>query len=506
MTLAQLVQTSVVPAIEVVGGNVEVRRLVADSRAVQPGDGFVVMPSDRTDTTRFLGPAKQAGAVVAVVASAEAWEAARGLGLATAWFPATGHAYFTALGTMARAMTGDPTAGQSVVAVTGTNGKTTTAWILAHARRALGAPTAYLGTLGFQTTGSVQELANTTPFPIELSHLLAQSRADGCTGIALEASSHALDQRRLAGVRVDVGVFTNLTQDHLDYHLTMDRYGAAKRLLMTEMALAGGKVFTAVLNVDDPVGRGWARELPVATVTFGTGSAADWRAEAPVVDIDRVSWTVQCRERGFAGRVSLPFGGQFQIENGMAAFTALVALGYEPGAIVAALASVPPVPGRFEPVANDRGIAVIVDYAHTPDALRQVLVGARNVTRGRLIVVFGCGGDRDRTKRPLMATAAAEAADLVVLTSDNPRTEDPLAILADVREGLPGGHPHHVEPDREQAVAYAIQEAREGDTVLLAGKGHENYQILGTEKHPMDDRVLARVALSRSAKSPGGPG
>lgn len=495
MTLADLLLASPSAPIAVAGDEVTVHRLVADSRSVRPGDLFVAMPSDRTDTRRFLAPAKEAGGAGVLVATAEAWAEAKALGLAGAWLPSTGSAYCTALGSIARSLAGNPLADRAVVAVTGTNGKTTTAWIIAHARRAMGQPTAYLGTLGFQVAEELTELPNTTPFPVELWSLLAQAAEEGATGIALEASSHALEERRLAGVACDVGVFMNLTQDHLDYHGTMAQYAAAKRLLFTEMALTGGKRFTAVLNVDDAVGRAWSTNLPTAVLTFGQSADANIRVETVTVGVDRIALVV--REAGVLVELELRLGGQFNVENSLAAFAALRALGHSGAQIADALSEVPPVPGRFEPVPNDLGIGVLVDYAHTPDALTKLLRSARAVTAGRVLAVFGCGGDRDRSKRPLMAAAVSADADVTVLTSDNPRTESPSEILRDAATGLIAGKTSHVEPDRPLAVDWAIQQARPGDTVVLAGKGHETTQIIGHTKYPMDDRELARTALAR---------
>ncbi|MCG9894255.1 MAG: UDP-N-acetylmuramoyl-L-alanyl-D-glutamate--2,6-diaminopimelate ligase, partial [Fimbriimonadaceae bacterium] len=357
---------------------------------------------------------------------------------------------------------------------------------------------AYLGTLGLDAGEGLREIPNTTPFPVELAGLMAEVRQAGCRSLAMEVSSHALVENRVAGVDFDAVVFTNLTQDHLDYHHTMEAYEEAKRLLFTawrDSSLAAGKPWQGAVNIADPTGLRWSRDLGDRILTFGpAASGAGLAIDAVEVRADRIRLKV-----GFQGRTAeseLKIGGLFNVENAGACLAGLICMGAPFEDAVLALESVRAVPGRFEAVPNDQGLAVIVDYAHTLDALVQLLRSARAVAEGRIITVFGCGGDRDRTKRPRMAEAAAQGSDLIFVTSDNPRTEDPEQILDDVVAGIPPGTESVREADRPTAIVQAIRAARPGDLVVIAGKGHENYQIIGRTKHPMDDRELARAGLA----------
>jgi UDP-N-acetylmuramoyl-L-alanyl-D-glutamate--2,6-diaminopimelate ligase len=451
------------------------------------------MPSGHRDTHAFLGEAKEAGAVACVIHRPDALEAARGLGLAVVGLADEGQSFNFCLGRLCRSAFDDPSAALRVVGVTGTNGKTTTAWILKHALDALGSPSAYLGTLGLRTPARMLELANTTPFPVELWNLIESARAEGAETLVMEASSHALHGRRLSGVSFDVGIFTNLSQDHLDYHGTMEAYEAAKKLLFTEYAAASSKEFAAVVNVSDPVGRRWIPDLPTPVFTYGARGAM---VEALATDV-RVDGLTLVSE-GSEARLRL--GGHYNAENAQAALAGLVALGWETEEALGALETVPPVPGRFEAVPNELGIGILIDYAHTPDALTSLLQSVRALQPRRVITVFGCGGDRDRTKRPLMAQAAAALSDLCVVTSDNPRTEDPEAIIDQVVAGLPADCDHRRVTDRRAAIHLAVSEARAGDVVVIAGKGHEDYQIIGRDKVPMSDREMAEQALEASAR------
>lgn len=469
----------------------------ADSRAVRVGDLFVCMPSLSRDTHAYLAQVQAAGAVAAVVHSPAGLELAAELGLPALLVAGNEARFNCAIGRLARAITGDPTARLKVLGVTGTNGKTTTTWLMRQALNALGIKTAYLGTLGYQGSGPLEELSNTTPFPVELWNLLARAEQEGVAAVAMESSSHALHGRRLAGVRFDVGAFTHLTQDHLDYHGTMENYAAAKKLLFTEYAMASEKSMVGCLNLADSYAQSWRSELPCRVLTYAAqpGIAADLQVEAREVRFDRLGLYVQ--HGAHQGEVEVPVGGTFNVENIGTALATLIALGYDLPEILPVMAHLSGVPGRFEAVPNGTGIGVIVDYAHTPDALTQLLRAAALTQPSRIITVFGCGGDRDRTKRPLMATAASAASDLTILTSDNPRTEDPQRILRDVESGIVPGRAFVTIEDRESAVAHAIAQAQSGDLVVIAGKGHESYQIIGTTKHPMDDRELARAALAR---------
>ena len=455
------------------------------------------MPSLSRDTHAFLPQVKAAGAVAAVVHSRAGLEEAAQRGLPAVMVDGGEARFNGAVGRLARAITGDPTARLKVLGVTGTNGKTTTTWLLRQALNALGVKTAYLGTLGYQGSGELEELGNTTPFPVELWNLLARAEREGMGAVAMETSSHALHGRRLAGVRFDVGAFTHLTQDHLDYHGTMENYAAAKKLLFTEYAMASDKPMVGCLNLADGYAQSWRSELPCRVLTYAaqSGVAAELQVEAREIRFDRLLLSVLHCDH--AGEVAVPVCGAFNVEYVATALATLLALGYELAEVLPAMGHLSGVPGRFEAVPNDTGIGVIVDYAHTPDALAQLLKAAAMTRPARIFTVFGCGGDRDRTKRPLMAAAASAASDLTIITSDNPRTEDPQQILRDVEAGIAPGRAFVTIEDREAAVAQAIAQAQPGDLVVIAGKGHETYQIIGTTQHPMDDRELARAALAR---------
>jgi UDP-N-acetylmuramoyl-L-alanyl-D-glutamate--2,6-diaminopimelate ligase len=528
------------------------------------------MPSDNTDSHQFLGGAREAGAVAAVVHSEAGFTLARSFGLATAFIEpgtqpllegptssetpeqrirrTTGQ-FSDALWRLAKVAFGDPSSKLIVFGVTGTNGKTTTAWLIRDIMNLLGVPCAYIGTLGFglphlplSSSGErglgceghwdeeLRPLANTTPFTIELNAMLAEAIARGCKAVAMEVSSHALAERRSEGVEFDVAVFTNLSQDHLDYHGSMEAYEAAKLRLFTHLPLSasdssrgegvGGWGATPVINVGDPAGAKLADELgskalrflqvPKLTPFGGVDPRTDVEGCAFDIGLTQIHLVLQSKAEGDHGFFA-DLGGTYNVENLIAAVSAVNAAGHTLSEITEAITTLlRPVPGRFEPVPNDAGIGIIVDYAHTPDALDKLLETARPLTKGRIITVFGCGGDRDKSKRPLMAKAAERGSDIVVVTSDNPRTEDPDAIIADILAGLPTPHPPpledenpsrrggvRIEPDRPAAVALAVKLAEPGDCVVIAGKGHENYQIIGRTKVPMDDRDLAREGLKQ---------
>jgi UDP-N-acetylmuramoyl-L-alanyl-D-glutamate--2,6-diaminopimelate ligase len=379
--------------------------------------------------------------------------------------------------------------------VTGTNGKTTTTYLLEAIWRAAGHRPGVLGTIAYRFDGASRPAPLTTPEANELQALLAEMRAAATTHVAMEVSSHALAQERVAGCCFDGAVFTNLTRDHLDFHGDLERYFAAKARLFLEYLPAGGKRDpVAVVNVDDGAGERLADMVATRCVRVGRGARADVRALDVATSLTGTRGTLALG----ADRVAFesPLVGAPHVENILGAAAAAWALGVAPDAIARGLAALEPPPGRLEQIAGP-GFAVVVDYAHTPDALARALDVLRPLTSGRLITVVGCGGDRDRGKRPLMGEAAARRSDVVVLTSDNPRTEDPLRILADIEEGVraAGMGDHVVEPDRRAAIARAVGLARAGDLVLVAGKGHEDYQIVGTEKRHLDDREEVRRAL-----------
>lgn len=392
-----------------------------------------------------------------------------------------------------------PTQDLSLVGITGTNGKTTTAHLVEHIASTLGKTTGMIGTVGIDIAGKALPADHTTPESCDLQHIFAEMRDAGCDVVAMEVSSHALDLDRVWDSTFAVTAFTNLTQDHLDYHKTFEAYFAAKRRLFSADYPA-----KRVINIDSTWGERLvadALEQGDEVITTGFAENADIHPIEIAYDVARTR--IVLGVRGEAIAFEYPLVGKFNVENVMTAFGIALELGFAPHDIARALSDVPPVPGRIEHVMLGSGegsdwarqIAVYVDYAHTPDAIEKALASVKQLTKGKTIVVFGCGGDRDATKRPLMGKAAL-AADFAVVTSDNPRTESPDAIIEDIVVGMQEcGERFSVEPDRKRAIEHALSLAHPGDSVLIAGKGHEDYQIIGTTKHPFDDREVARQAL-----------
>jgi UDP-N-acetylmuramoyl-L-alanyl-D-glutamate--2,6-diaminopimelate ligase len=477
-----------------------IRGLTDDSRHASPGCCFVAVRGLRVDGRRFIPQAVDRGARAVV---AEPPDPLPGRDVGRILVPDTRWA----LPRLADAYFGHPSRVLTTVGITGTNGKTTTSYLCEALLRARGLETGVIGTIHYVVRGRVRPASQTTPEALELQGLLAEMVAAGVGGVVMEVSSHALELRRVDGVAFDVAVFTNLTQDHLDFHGTMERYAAAKRRLFAELLPAGRKPDpVAVLNGDDPVGAAWAAELRGRVLAFGLGPGHAVRPTRHESD----AGGIQLEAATPAGPVRLasPLIGEHNVLNLLGAIGVGVGLGLPPDAIAAALASVRAVPGRFERVEAGQDFLVVVDYAHTPDALRRVLEAARRLTRGRLGVVFGAGGDRDRGKRPLMGRVAAALADRVWLTSDNPRSEDPAAIIDEIAAGVAppprDGYTRH--PDRQVAIHDALAWARPGDTVVIAGKGHETYQIIAGQVLPFDDRLVARAFLSaRPDGRVGGP-
>lgn len=491
MRLAEL--CAGIDGLRIVGdGSVEIRGIGHDSRSVKPGDLFVCLVGAHVDGHRFAAQAVAGGAAAVVV------QADRQSQVSVACPVVVADDTAAALAALSAAFYGHPTRRMRLVGVTGTNGKTTTTRMMGSILRAAGLCAGTIGTLGAEVMDEEIPSEHTTPQADQLQGLLAEMVARGADAVAMEVSSHALAQRRSDGCLFDAAVFTNLTQDHLDYHKTFEEYYRSKRRLFTDYAddaIAAGKAFCASINLDDPYGQRLARESRGRVLTYGRSAAADVSADDVAVDVSHVRFTARTPAGPLA--VRLDIGGAFQVYNALAAVGAALGLGLDPRAIEAGLATLAQVPGRFESVPTGRGFAVLVDYAHTPDAVGNVLDAARGLHPSRVLVVFGCGGDRDRTKRPLMARIAAEKADLVVITSDNPRHEDPAAIIADIVAGLDGARtPYHVEPDRRAAIALALAQAADGDIVVIAGKGHETYQIVGDEHLPFDDRQVVRELLS----------
>jgi UDP-N-acetylmuramoyl-L-alanyl-D-glutamate--2,6-diaminopimelate ligase len=389
-----------------------------------------------------------------------------------------------AMGPMSAVVFEDPSSSLSIVGVTGTNGKTTVVHLMDAVFRTAGHRTGAIGTVGAHVDAEPVPLSRTTPEAPDLVRLLGRMRDAGVTAVAMEVSSHALDLGRVGGVRFDAAVFTNLSQDHLDHHGTMESYFAAKGSLFTDERTAH-----AVLNIDDP----WGRRLlgvPVPVTTYGQDRAADVRGEDVRTTAAGLSFRLHGRE------VTSPLRGAFNASNCLATIAASRVVGVDEEDVLRALAGAGQVPGRMEPVDAGQDFLVVVDYAHTPDSIRTVLAAARPLATGRVIVVFGCGGDRDRAKRSPMGTAATEGADLTVITTDNPRSEDPTAIIAEIERGAAeGGGPYVVEPDRRDAIRLGLREARPGDVVVVAGRGHEPVQEVAGSSVPFDDRVVVREEL-----------
>ncbi|MDE2804541.1 MAG: UDP-N-acetylmuramoyl-L-alanyl-D-glutamate--2,6-diaminopimelate ligase [Gemmatimonadota bacterium] len=452
---------------------VEVSGVQQDSRAVRPGDLFVAWAGTSHDAHEFLDGAAAAGAAAAVVERPVPGVSVPQIQVDNARLAAAVASGFVA---------GTPWQGLRMVGVTGTNGKTTTTLLL---RGLLGreAGCAAIGTLGVVgPDGRIEDGTEglTTPGPVQLAEWVAALARAGVAGVVVESSSHALDQFRLDGVRFDVTAFTNLTRDHLDYHGSRDRYLAAKARLLD----LGKRGATAVVNADDGAWRALRPGGPV--VTYGIRASADLRAAG--LRLSSRGSSFELVWQGHRYPVELPLPGGFNVSNALCAAACALALGQEPARVAEGLAEASPVPGRLECIVR-KPFDVLVDFAHTPDALDQVLKALRPLVSRRLIVVFGAGGDRDPTKRPEMGAAASRHADLVVVTSDNPRTEDPVEIAAQVSRGVSAADAVEIV-DRREAIWWALDRAEPGDAVLLAGKGHEAYQIVGTEKRPFDEREI----------------
>ncbi|MFP4540882.1 MAG: UDP-N-acetylmuramoyl-L-alanyl-D-glutamate--2,6-diaminopimelate ligase [Opitutales bacterium] len=396
---------------------------------------------------------------------------------------------------LARHFAGAATARLTLVGITGTNGKTTTAHLVRHGWTRLGVPAAALGTLGLHLPdGQVEAGEYTTDLAIDLHRKLARVVRAGGQAVAAEVSSHALSLGRVAEVPWAATVLTNLARDHLDFHGSLEAYRAAKRRLFETLAPEA----LAVLNSDDPVAAEFAAAARGRVLTYGSGPVADLRLLQTAHDARGTRFAVEMGGMRYDGATELL--GRFQLENLLAAAAVLWGLGHPPAGVLEALATARPVSGRMERIALRSGALAVIDYAHNPDGLRSVLLNCRPLAARRLIVVFGCGGDRDRGKRPLMGGIAEELADAIWITSDNPRTEDPRTILEDIRGGLHTPQKAHYEPDRALAIAAALEASGEGDCVVIAGKGHEDYQIVGTTKRPFSDHAV--VAAWNTAAGP----
>lgn len=489
MTLNQLLD-----GIEVVACHGEAPATIGglqyDSRKIEPGQLFVAIQGEVVDGNRFVQNALERGAT-GVLSERPCPDGFTGVWVQVAEAR-------KALATAAANWFGRPAEALHLIGITGTNGKTTTAFLTDSLLRQSGQRTGLIGTIEYHIADRVLPSPHTTPESMDLQRLFAEMRDAGCHSAVLEASSHALAMDRVWGCRFDVAVFTNLTQDHLDYHGTMERYQEAKRRLFA--GTGAGAPRAAVVNADDPASHAMVEGFPGEVLTYGFSPRAHLRASRVENSPSGLRFHLD-GPKGWKSAISSPLAGRVNVLNMLAAMGAGLAMGLDHEVILEGVQQLSRVPGRFERVDEGQPFLVIVDYAHTPDALINVLRLAREiVTRphapGRVLTVFGCGGDRDRGKRPLMGAAAGNASDWVAVTSDNPRSEDPRLIINDTVVGLQRTPAHCViEPDRRKAIRLAIAEAAPGDLVLIAGKGHEKYQILGTEKIHFDDVEEARLAL-----------
>lgn len=465
----------------------EVLGLSADTREIQPGFVFVAVRGTTRDGHEMIEQARQKGAVFVVGDRAEAKldlqvENSR-----------------VALEKMASLFYGEPSRNLMCFGVTGTNGKTSITYLLEHVLESVGAPTGVLGTIDHHLRDQKWATDMTTPGPVRLQQRLQEMKQAGARAVAMEVSSHALDQHRADGIHFDVSIFTNLTRDHLDYHGDMEKYFHSKERLFRELMATSEKFYkTAVINTDDKWGRLLRLPMSCELISYGQ-SNADFCFKIQRTDFSGTHFELKTafqKEMAF-----IPLCGVHNVYNAVAAIAALLARGISIEKSLQALRTFRGVPGRLQRVPNKKGLEIFVDYAHTPDALENTLqtlkkIRDENQAKNRIITIFGCGGDRDKGKRPLMAQAAEKHSDLVVVTSDNPRTEDPASILHEISDGFSAGTRFFLEVDRRKAFEKVRDLAQAGDVVLIAGKGHEDYQIIGTEKHSFHDATVAEEVYS----------
>jgi UDP-N-acetylmuramoyl-L-alanyl-D-glutamate--2,6-diaminopimelate ligase len=494
MTFAELIAP--IEAVERTGNlNVAVTSLTDDSRAVKPGGVFVAVKGERVDGHAFVDKAVAAGAAALVVQQNARVTAPASMPVVRV------DDSRRLLGVLAGRFHGDPSSRLCMVGVTGTNGKTTVTYLCKGLLETAGRRVGLIGTVAYQIGHERIPAAHTTPGAVELQELLAKMVGAGMDAAVMEVSSHALAMDRTSGCEFDVAIFTNLTQDHLDFHAGLEDYFQAKLRLFTGLDPSGSKPRPkrAIVNLDDPRGARVCAASRVPVWTYAIHQPADIRAEEVRLALSGTRFTVATPQGRFPIQSKLV--GEHNVYNMLAAIGVGLHEGFSAEMIQRGIVSVANVPGRFERVEAGQRFTVVVDYAHTDDALLRLLTAAQALKTGRIITVFGCGGDRDRTKRPRMGRVAARMSDVVFLTSDNPRTEDPQAILKDVEAGVKdvlAERPvrYQVLADRRAAIEAAVREARAGDTVLIAGKGHEDYQIVGTVRHHFDDREVARAALA----------
>ncbi len=467
----------------------EIGNIAFDSRKVQQGGLFVAIPGGSHDGSAFIKEALDKGAIAIITeASLESLsslhidreniclirvaDSRKSLAIVSANFY------------------GDPSAHLNLTGVTGTNGKTTLTYILEALAKVDGRSTGVIGTIDCHFGKTKIPAAMTTPESLDLNLNFRRMVDAGVTDCFLEVSSHALSQKRVCDINFDVGIFTNLSRDHLDFHSDMEEYKSAKAELFR-----GNKVRVPIVNIDDPAGKEFAAELKENVVSTGINNSADFMAENISLTAVESQFTLKTPNGSTEIRTNLL--GEHNIYNLLSASAYALAQGMSLGMIQSTFRNIPSVPGRFESISEGQDFSVLVDYAHTEDALSKAITAAKAFTEGKVIVVFGCGGDRDKGKRECMGRVATEKADFTVITSDNPRTEDPEKIVADILEGIPASASHAAIINRREAIEYAISRAKKNDLVLIAGKGHEDYQVLGTQKEHFDDREVAREFLEK---------
>lgn len=474
--------------------NVSVEGLSYDSRKVGKGHLFVAIRGDNFDGNDFIPQAIERGAV-AIVSEQKAIP----IGSKLSW--AIVDNARRALAIISGNFYNQPSRRLYLIGITGTNGKTTVTYLVESVFQQGGRKIGRLGTIDYRVGERLVEAERTTPEAPDINRYMAEMVEDGCQACVMEVSSHSMDMERVYGCDFDVAVFTNLTRDHLDFHLSMERYFSSKKKLFEY--LENKKEAVAVINLDDPKGKELSRGLKVRSITYGWQPSADITVDSYQLSLQGLEATITTPEGKL--QVSSPLIGRGNLSNILAAVGVGMAAGISLSDISQGIARVSPIPGRFEQVNEGQDFTVIVDYAHTDDALRNLLESVREVAKGRVITVFGCGGDRDPSKRPLMGAHAMKLSDIAIVTSDNPRSEDPLQIIREIEVGIESvgvrKGAHLVIPDRKEAIKRAIDEAHPGDMVVIAGKGHERYQIIGNKTIPFDDREVARQFISRKKGS-----
>lgn len=472
-----------------------------DSRSVMPGDLFVAMSGQKADGHQFLDEAVRRGAAALLVKKDKL--PIPKAGITVTEVPDTRKA----LALASNIFYGFPSRSMVLIGITGTNGKTTSSYLIKGILEAAEKRVGLIGTISYQMGGEQIPAPHTTPESADLQEILAKMRDRGIDYVVMEVSSHALEQDRVFGTAFDIALFTNLTQDHLDYHITMEEYFRAKLRLFQDLKPKGEIKIRGIINLDDPWGRQIIGEMKFPCLSYSLADKGDIIATECSVGSDGVSFTVVTPLGKFGIKSKL--AGRHNLQNILASIGVACAMDIPIKAIQEGIASVKNVPGRLEKVSEGQDFEVFVDYAHTEDALRNLLSAAKEISRGKIITVFGCGGERDRGKRPKMGKAASDMSDIIIITSDNPRGEDPLVIIEEIEQGISGlkrGRDYFVVEDRRSAINMAVDLAIPGDTVILAGKGHEDYQIIGGKRLHFDDREVAREAIrERPSRQRGKP-